>query len=1072
MSMTDHTPSGPSLDEISQISSDTSFIREQSKYLSIIHINAQSLRNKMDQLIIESEQADILAITETWLHPEIANECLSIPDFHEPLRKDRDENAYGGVAIYCRETHTIKERKDLEVQGLEALWVEITTRGKKMLIGCIYRPPNATVDVWDRLSESVENAKNSGIDMIHLLGDLNCDQQVPGNRLEMLLSHYHMTQLIHEPTHITETSQTTLDIIATSALDMVKLTEVMPPSLSNHCNVGLLLKMHKIQETTYKRRVLNYNRADWEKLNKKIEEFDWEPTLAMGNTDLQVNSWTQNFNMMINECIPTKTVHIKNNEPPWFTSKAKNLKKEKLKMHKKAKKQNTGEVWAKFRRKRNEYLQEIVNAKRAYWEKQSEEIKSNMERNDKEWWKLTRYIYCKNKNISAFKPPLIVNNKETTSNDEKAEAFNAFFCTMSTIDTSGAPPLPEINTSEQDLTKITVTALDVQDVLQALNPKKACGDDGISPRILRETARTISKPLSRIYNFSLATSTVPQAWKNANVTPIHKKGDKQSVSNYRPISLLSTPGKCLERCVHKVVYNYLLDRGKISKNQSAFRENNSTTTQLLELYHHIVSSLDQGKEIRFIFLDVSKAFDRVWHEGLLHKLKEAGISGKLLNWFQSYLTNRKQRVVIEGAASILKELLAGVPQGSILGPLLFILYVNELAELENLEIRLYADDATLYVTYDDAQTAATHLINSLEQVQRWATSWFVKFNPTKSESLTITRKRQPQILDVMLNNTTVTNVESHKHLGLTLQKDGKWTEHIREITSRASRRVDILRGYMYKLDRGSLERLYLTYIRPILEYADIVWDNCSGTESDKLEDIQRAAARVVCGAKRGTSHARLYEEVQWEKLKDRRAKHKLSMMHKLSKNKAPETLLSLLPARVEQRQTYRLRNNDNITMPTTSTALLQKSFYPSTINAWNALSPEDRNVPSTEAFKEHLKFEKELRPHYLTGERTVQIHHARLRLACSDLKQHLFQSGLTDDPTCQCRAAHESPAHYLLECNLYEVERDNLFLELEHQHLINVETLLFGAQDLDAETNIKIFKSVQRFIIATKRLFH
>jgi hypothetical protein len=366
----------------------------------------------------------------------------------------------------------------------------------------------------------------------------------------------------------------------------------------------------------------------------------------------------------------------------------------------------------------------------------------------------------------------------------------------------------------------------------------------------------------------------------------------------------------------------------------------------------------------------------------------------------------------EGASSKLKEILAAVPEGSILGPLLFILYVNELAEMEQLQIKMYADDATLFVTYTEPQTAAQHLTDSLTD---WAHRWFVKFNPAKSENLTITRKRQQNNPDITMNNVPITNVEEHKHLGLNLQKDGKWASHVAETTARAKRRLDILRGHMYDIDRASLEKLYLTYIRPILEYSDIVWDNCTILEADKIEAIQRAAARIVTGGRKGTSHARLYDDVQWEKLTERRRKHKLTMLYKIVHNLAPNTLSDLLPDLVQDRQNYNLRNGEDLTIIATNTSQHQKSFYPSVIMEWNNLPNKHRNAPSAEAFKEALKSEKLSRPHYYTGERKVQILHTKLRLQCINLNAHLHHSGLKDDPSCECGAQIESNSHYLLE---------------------------------------------------------
>jgi hypothetical protein len=372
-------------------------------------------------------------------------------------------------------------------------------------------------------------------------------------------------------------------------------------------------------------------------------------------------------------------------------------------------------------------------------------------------------------------------------NKEKAEAFANFSTDMTTLNTTNAPPLPEVPPTENSLSHIRIPSQTVLEYLQRLNPNKATGPDTISPRMLKETAKSIAPILARIFNYSLATSKFPDAWKIANITPLHKKNEKQNIKNYRPISLLSCIGKTLERCVNEELLKFLLETENISPLQSAFTPKNSTTNQLLDLYHQIISEMDRGKEIRFVFLDFSKAFDRVWHNGLLYKLKKAGIADPLLSWFRNYLTNRKHRVVVEGQESTLHDVTAGVPQGSVLGPILFILYINDIINETNVNVRLYADDATIFISYDNPQTAANEIEQNLQKVHDWANLWFMTFNPQKTESLTFTRKRNPDIPTIYLNGTEIKEVEEHKHLGITLQRNAKWQTHIKEITSRAKR---------------------------------------------------------------------------------------------------------------------------------------------------------------------------------------------------------------------------------------------------------------------------------------------
>ena len=247
-----------------------------------------------------------------------------------------------------------------------------------------------------------------------------------------------------------------------------------------------------------------------------------------------------------------------------------------------------------------------------------------------------------------------------------------------------------------------------------------------------------------IYNRSLQQGYFPARWKEANVTPIYKKEDRSSPSNYRPISLLSCIGKTMERCVHKHLYNYISQNNLLTPLQSGFISGDSTTNQLLNIYHMFCEAVDNGKEVRVVFCDISKAFDRVWHKGLLFKLAAIGCSKSLLRWFTSYLSGRRQRVVINGMISEWASIFAGVPQGSILGPLLFLIFINDIVNNIQSNIRLFADDTSLYIIVENPNTAALTLNSDLGTIHHWADNWLVDFNPTKTTSLLISRKRIPE----------------------------------------------------------------------------------------------------------------------------------------------------------------------------------------------------------------------------------------------------------------------------------------------------------------------------------------
>ena len=293
-------------------------------------------------------------------------------------------------------------------------------------------------------------------------------------------------------------------------------------------------------------------------------------------------------------------------------------------------------------------------------------------------------------------------------------------------------------------------------------------------------------PFKIISNNILQTGIFPDQWKKANVTPVHKKNDKQLITNYRPISLLPILAKVYERIIFKNLYNYLISNNLITKNQSGFRPGDSVTNQLLSLVNDIHTAFDDGKclEVRSVFLDMSKAFDKVWHEGLIFKLKQNGIEGKLLSLFNDYLSNRKQRVVINGSESSWGDINAGVPQGSVLGPLLFLVYINDLEVGIKSSVKFFADDTSLFSVVRDPLISAEELNHDLDLINQWAHQWKMCFNPDptkQAEEVLFSYKNiSPQHPPIYFNNTEVKRVDDHKHLGLVLDSKLSFTKHINE----------------------------------------------------------------------------------------------------------------------------------------------------------------------------------------------------------------------------------------------------------------------------------------------------
>ena len=360
---------------------------------------------------------------------------------------------------------------------------------------------------------------------------------------------------------------------------------------------------------------------------------------------------------------------------------------------------------------------------------------------------------------------------------------------MPNADTADIPSLPS---SPRNLSIIVVNEYQVLNILYNLDISKACGFDNISNKALKSCAGGIFKSLTLLINLSLSLGQYPSCWKIANVIPIFKKENRQMKTNYRPVSLLVSLSKVCEKVVFLDVYNFLNNTGFFYRFQSGFRPGDSTVMQLIFVVNKIYQALEKGNEVRAVFLDISKAFDNVWHKGLLAKLKSTGINGPLLQWFESYLTERYQRVTIEGTSSDWARIEAGVPQGPVLGPLLFLIYINDIADNVSSTCFLFADDSLLLDEVISQIDTANKLNNDLDSISMWADRWLVTMNANKTKNMIFSSKlNKPLHPTLTLANEPIDIVDQHDHLGVTLTNKLSWRPHILKIHQKASKKLNL-----------------------------------------------------------------------------------------------------------------------------------------------------------------------------------------------------------------------------------------------------------------------------------------
>ena len=658
----------------SNLSTDVFSHLNLSNNLSFVQYNVQSVLNKLDVLQAELFEIDILSFTETWLSPDIATEDLMLRSYNTPERKDRPGDPHGGVMIYVKEGIHYKRRHDLELRGIESIWIELVHNHKSILYGLFYRPPNANAQYFLNIEDSVALAIDTGISDVIVTGDFNFNffNSQSRRKIDSLCTQFSLYQSISQPTHYTEHSSSLIDVILISNKDNLLFSGVGDPFLNHehryHCPVFGILTFTKPKKKSFTRHIYNYDNDNFDLLRDKASSFDWD-TLQDENIDIYASNIETKIISLSRECIPNKYIKIRPFEPPWLTALLKLKIRQRKRAYKKAKRTKFENHWSAFKILRNEATALIRSSKNQYFDGLAEKLKSKS-LSPKDWWATLKSFITPT--FSSNLPPLESNGHVVTDDYEKANAFNTFFQNQTILDDSNAilPELPPSSYNSQ-LNRITLTPLEVESILKTLKPGKASGPNGLSNRVLKELSNELSSPFCSLFNQSLHSGVFPASYKDAHVSPVPKKGDLSIISNHRPISLLNYEGKVFERLVFKHLFNHLQNNNILSSLQSGFIPGDSTVNQLAYLYHTFCEALDAGKEVRAVFCDISKAFDRVWHAGLIHKLEVAGVTEEALEWSRNYLSNRRQRVVLPGASSDWAYIRAGVPQGSILGPLLF-----------------------------------------------------------------------------------------------------------------------------------------------------------------------------------------------------------------------------------------------------------------------------------------------------------------------------------------------------------------------------------------------------------------
>ena len=860
----------------------------KNKAFSALHCNIRSLSANYDslhQLLTEVNCSfSLIGLSETKIlrdRENLMNINLEGYNFiHEPTLSNA-----GGVGFYVKNEINYIMRNDLSKSTLdfEMLWIEIIRPMKQNIIcGVVYRhPKNSPDNFFDSLSTVLEkiNRENK---LCMSMGDFNIDlikldTHHDSQNFMNVMSSYFFQPYIIQPTRITDHTATLIDNIFFNSVEYFVNSGNLIYELTDHLpNFIIFNELSDIFSDTnsYKR---DYSRFVEAEFINEVKTIDWQYEKSeLSNPSLMFSNFLDKLSPVIDKHIPLKKVSNKQHKydsKPWITKGLQTSIKIKNNLYKRYLKTRSSYYHTKFKVYRNKINHLIKNSKRNYY---TNYFKRNAN-DSKHIWngikKIVNFKQSSNRNISK----ILKENNELTNPKDIADAFNDYFASVgsdlaSKIDIVDQSPMSYLKTPlSNSFFMIPITSEEVEAEISQLNSGKATGPFSIPIKILKLISSIVSQPLSMIFNASFTTGLVPSDFKIANVIPVYKKDSQLSLSNYRPISLLSVFNKLLEKLMAARLWKFLDKNNIIFDKQFGFRNNHSTDFALLSIVDKIQKAIDEKNYSCGIFLDFSKAFDTVNHDILLKKLEYYGIRGLSKSWFKSYLEDRKQSVIINNVYSNLIPITCGIPQGSVLGPILFLLYINDFHLCSSLfDFHLFADDASLFYKNNNINDLKEKINSELIKIHTWLSTNKLSLNIDKS-NFVIFHPRQRKIavnINFEINNKQLKQTTTIKYLGVHIDANLNWNCHVNYVTKKIKRNVGVLSKLRYYVSLDTLISLYYSLLYPFIIYGILTWGNTYPTTLDPIFMVQKKAVRIITFSSYDAPSSQIFKDLKILKIHD------------------------------------------------------------------------------------------------------------------------------------------------------------------------------------------------------------
>ena len=936
----------------------------------LLHLNIRSINKNFDnlQLLLDNthdKHCSVIGLTETWLSQD-TSQLYNLPGY-DFVFNNRQDKIGGGVGIYILKNYEYIKHENLNCMNdvVEFVFAEIIVpNNKNIFIGVIYRPPKSNVNEFITYIDNLLHNPILGSKDTFLMGDFNIDlikhdsDNISQEFADTFMSASFLP-LITKPTRVAEQSATLIDNIFSNIIPLPE-SGIILSDITDHYPIfttSSLKPIEKNKNPHLKKR--KFTPENIRRLQQSLRESDW--SLVYNTQD--VNSSYDNFISIINTNldihIPIRDIqnnYKKKPRLPWISHSILRSINRKNNLFYKYKKKPSERNRLKYVAYKNSLTKILRIEKKAYYTN-----KLNLCKNDiKSTWKIIKNALNTSKNCLNI-TKIKWDNVDSEDPSAIPDIFNNYF---STIGINLAHNIPASDKSFKEFLGLRnpnsiffapTVKEEMEEIVSNLNDKKSAGHDGIGNYLLKNIISSIVDPLVYIINLSLVSGIVPANMKTAKVIPIFKRGDKCDVSNYRPISLLTSFSKLLEKIIYIRTISFLKQFDIICDFQFGFRENYNTTHALLTLVEKVTTALDKFCHTIGIFLDFSKAFDTINHDILLDKLYHYGIRGKALEWFRSYLSNRQQFVSLNNRDSVMQNISCGVPQGSLLGPLLFIIYINDFYKSsEKLSFILFADDSNLFFSHPDPNFLLETVNDELKHVTQWIRANKLSLNLQKTKVMLFSNSLDSLPGDVVFDNTSLEEVTHIKFLGVHVDNKLSWKHHINNCCKTISRNIGIMNKLKLFFPSSTLLTLYFSLILPYLNYGILAWGNTYSTLLDKILLLQKKALRISFNLHLREHTDQLFFNNKILKVKDIYSLQLGLFMFKYNSKKLPKVFENLF-FKNDTVHKYPTRRSNEFHLPLLRTILSQNTFLYTGPKLWNDLDEDLKKAKSLVSFKSKFK---------------------------------------------------------------------------------------------------------------------